>query len=234
MSKKIAIFGFNKNGQKTAEVMQQRGFDVTIFEMEEKYSNKAKDLGYKVNALDITNPQKLLKAGVGPKFAEAVCCLDSDPDNLFLILTLRSLLKDLKIVSVIHAFELRNQFITAGVNELIDPYTITGRKIARQIERPVVAEIIEHIVLGRADLQTAEIKIKKNSVLDKQELKEMVLHQKFNLIVIGILDHEISGDFHFIHEGSNPKLDVDDVLVVLGFPDDIEHFKIWANEVSEH
>ncbi|HFB66836.1 MAG TPA: TrkA family potassium uptake protein [Aeromonadales bacterium] len=228
MSRKVAIFGFNKNGQKTAELMKLRGYKVTIFETTEKNINKAKELGYKVNALDITNPQQLLEAGVGPKLEEAVCCLDSDPDNLFLILTLRSVLADLKIVSVIHSFDLHNQFLTAGANELIDPYTITGRKIARQIERPVVAEIIEHIVLGRADLQTAEIKISQTSILNNQHLKQVELHHKFNLIVIGVLDHEVSGDFHFIHEGSNPKLDENDVLVVLGFPEDIEKFKLWA------
>ncbi len=228
MSRKVAIFGFNKNGQKTAELMRIRGYKVTVFETSEKNISRAKDLGYKVNALDITNPQKLLEAGVGPKLEEAVCCLDSDPDNLFLILTLRSVLADLKIVSVIHSYDLHNQFLTAGANELIDPYTITGRKIARQIERPVVAEIIEHIVLGRADLQTAEIKISETSQLNHQRLKKMKLHRKFNLVVIGVLDQEVSGDFHFIHEGSNPKLDHNDVLVVLGFPEDIEKFKQWA------
>lgn len=231
-NKKIAIFGFNKNGAKTAALMQQNGFQIVIFETDVDLIDRAEECGYLVHSLDITNPDKLTQAGVGPTLEEAVCCLNTDPDNLFLILTLRSLSKSLKIVSVLYSYELAQQFITAGANELIDPYTITGRKIARQIEKPIVADIIEHLVLGRSDLQTLEYQVKGNTIIDNCHLQSLNIGQKFNLIVLGILDIEKSLDFQFIHEGSDPKINFGDVLVLLGYPENIQNFRTWAETIK--
>jgi len=229
MKRKIAIFGFNKNGSKTAALMKRNGFKIAIFETDEKRILRAQEKGYEVNLLDITDPQKLTAAGCGPELEEAICCLDSDPDNLFLILTLRSLSKSLKIVSILYSFELANEFLTAGANELIDTYTITGRKIARQIEKPIVAEIIEHLVLGKSDLQTLEYQVKGNTVIDESNLQSLNISEKFNIVVMGLLNIESGLDFQFIHEGSNPTINFGDVLVLLGHPSDISKFTLWAD-----
>ncbi len=128
-----------------------------------------------------------------------------------------------------------NVFLTlaAGANKLIDPYHICGRKIYDWIKKPEITNIIDHTVFGRLDLHIAEVEIPENSPFEDILSSELNLNERYNLVLIGVVDKEINDELHFAIGEQDHYLDAGDILVILGPSRDIRNFRKDVNDVRE-
>ncbi|EDM24332.1 cation:proton antiporter regulatory subunit [Caminibacter mediatlanticus] len=96
------------------------------------------------------------------------------------------------------------------------------------LKKPLTIKIIEEIIFEDNNLSFAEIEIPKNSFLDGRYIKEVYreISQNYNIIIIAIVDKEMSENVQFVTKGINHKIDAGDILIVVGDKDDIERFKI--------
>ena len=86
------------------------------------------------------------------------------------------------------------------------------------LTKPDITTILDETVFGRHDLNIAQIEIPKGSWLENSKASAMKLNEKHNLILIGVVDKELSEDLqHTLNAG--------DVLVVLGPAREIRLFK---------
>ena len=224
---RVAIFGFDKYGEKIATILKKS--DVLIITFDELEEQKAKDKFFEVIRLNEISDESLLSIeDMKQKHIDyAICTLSEEDENLFLVLSLREVFPHLKIVAKVIKKENEYKYKLAGANKLLNPFEIISKRIMTILNKPLTLKIVEEIIFTDNKLSFSEIKIPENSFLEGKVLNEIYkeLTSIYNLLIIGIVDREISENVIFIARGLKHILNSGDVLVVVGDLDDIDRFK---------
>jgi len=217
----IAVFGFDEFGEKVCDALK-RDFFVVVFNEEEE--QLAKEKNYKVVKLRDINNNELKKLD---HFDIALAVLKEEDKNLFLILSLREVFEDVKIVAKVTSKENEYKYRLAGVNKIINPYEITSNRIMTILKKPLTLKVIEAIIFEDNALSFAEIVVPEDSFLDKRYMKDIFkeLSANYNILVVAIVDKERGERVEFVTKGINHKIDAGDILIVVGDRDEIERFK---------
>ncbi|MEA3352502.1 MAG: NAD-binding protein [Campylobacterota bacterium] len=222
----IIIFSYSKVAQQIAKVLRDKQYNILIIEEDEKLFTLAKKNGFEAKRVSLMEDQNLIDIGIQNKNIKAFFCLSDDKNiNLFVTLSVRNLNKDLKIISISFTKEDNDTILLAGANKVINPHEIGALRISRLLHKPLILNMLDNILFSESNIEVEEITIKEGSLFDGIFLKDMNLAQKFNLIVLGIQDKEISDKFIFHSSGQNHKIDQGDTLVVLGYSHDLKEFK---------
>lgn len=221
----IVIFGYNYIGLDVIVHLARRKQEFVIADFDEARVNKAISDGLQSYLVDLTNDETLRAAGIGNGITTVFCLLEEDSANVFLTISARSIDPELNIISICHSEDAARKLLAAGVNKVINPYQISGRKIYEIIRKPEVVELLDDVVFGQQDLNMVELEIQEQSQLDQTHLHDLNIGEEFNLIILGVEDKELGTDMHFVSSGINHKLDAGDKLVVIGPGSEIDRFQ---------
>ena len=97
------------------------------------------------------------------------------------------------------------------------------------MSKPLMLRVLDDILFSKSDLSISEIYIEENSLLKGMFLKDMTVHKDYNILLLGIMDEELSDKFIFNTKRINHKIDEGDVLVVVGKNEDLENFSNYIN-----
>jgi len=219
---KIAIFGFDDYGEKVASFLNKK--DLIIAVLDEKEEAKAREKLYDVIKLHGIDDDEIKKI---EEFDLAITMLHDEDKNLFLCLTLRDLFPNKKIIAKVSNKDNEYKYKLAGINKLINPFEVTANRIMTILKKPLTLKVIEAIIFQDNKLSFAEIEIPEESFLDGKYIKDVYkdISALYNLLIIGIVDKEISENVQFVTKGFNHKIDKGDILVVVGDIEEIERFK---------
>ena len=219
---KTALFGFDDFGEKIAKYLGKKELIVVVFNKEEE--KRAKDKYFNVIYFREIDDDKLKEL---ENFDIAIAALKDEDKNLFLCLSLKEVFPDIKLIAKVSEKGNEYKYKLAGVNKTINPYEVTANRIMTILKRPLTLKIIEEIIFEDNNLSFAEIEIPKHSFLDGKYIKDVdkEISINYNLLIIAIVDKEISENVQFVTKGINHKLDAGDILIVVGDKDDIERFK---------
>jgi len=224
---KVAIFGFDKYGEKIATVLKKS--DVLIITFDEVEEEKAKNKFFEVIRLNEISDESLLSIEdiKQEHINHIICTLSEEDKNLFLVLSLREVFPHVKIVAKVVKKENEYKYKLAGANKLLNPFEIISKRIMTILKKPLTLKVIEEIIFTDSSLSFAEIKIPESSFLEGKILNDIYkeLTSIYNILIIGIVDREISENVIFIGRGLKHVLNHEDVLVVVGDLDEIERFK---------
>jgi len=204
---------------------------VIVVDQDPERLKHAEENGLNTAYIDYRSDDDLKSIGIG-KDTETLFCFFAK-DNVFLTLSARAIDPELNIISIIDDPDAENKLLAAGANKLIDPYHICGRKIYDWIKKPEITNIIDHTVFGRLDLHIAEVEIPENSPFEDILSSELNLNERYNLVLIGVVDKEINDELHFAIGEQDHYLDAGDILVILGPSRDIRNFRKDVNDVRE-
>ena len=112
----------------------------------------------------------------------------------------------------------------AGATKVLNPNEIGAFRIYRYMSKPLMLRVLDDILFSKSDLSISEIYIEENSLLKGMFLKDMTVHKDYNILLLGIMDEELSDKFIFNTKRINHKIDEGDVLVVVGKNEDLEKF----------
>ena len=219
---KIVLFGFDDYGEKIAKVIEKKDIKVVVFNSEEK--QRAKDKLYDVVKFMDINDDELKNL---EEFDLAIATLKNEDKNLFLCLSLKELFPNRELIAKVSEKGNEFKYRLAGVDKIINPYEVSTNRIMTIIQKPLTLKIIEEIVFEDNTLSFAEIKIPKNSFLDGKYIKDVdkEISKNYNILIIAVVDKEMSENVQFVTKGLNHKLDYGDILIVVGDIFDIEQFK---------
>ncbi|MGD2119753.1 MAG: NAD-binding protein [Chromatiales bacterium] len=223
--KPILIFGCNGFGLEVAAKIRSSDQDVLLVDNDTDKLKAAEQAGLGCVQVDYQRDENLRELGLGKGVASIFVLFEDEPENVFLTISARALDPDLKIYTVVQSANSTERMLAAGASKTIDPYEITGRKIVDLISRPLVAEVMEQTLFGEQDLNVAEIEITENSQLNGKKLYDLSVFDEYNLILLGVVDNEISGHFIFANARINHLLDAGDLLVLIGPVAEIQRFK---------
>jgi voltage-gated potassium channel len=186
---------------------------VVIEKEQERYENYLQ-MGINIIHGDATDENVLNKAGI-LHAKGLISSLSRDVDNVFVVLTARTMNKNLYIISRAIDKHAPDKLKKAGANKTISANEIGGRRMATQMLRPAVVSFLEVITnVGEVELDLQDVIVGKKSIIIDKELKEIRIPDKFGLVVIAV---KRKGELNMI---LNPKSDLiineGDTMLVLG------------------
>ncbi len=217
------ICGYGRMGKVIRNELKHKGFLSVIVEKEPQELDVDDDAIIVYG--DATKDDLLKSVGI-EKAKGLISVLDSDAQNLYVVLSARGLNKNLFIVSRANEEGADYKLARAGANKVVSPYHIGGIRIAYTILKPTVVDFLELTAkAGNVEIQIEEVVVEKASSLAGKTIKEADIRAK-NWVVIVALKKE-NGKILF-----NPRADVriesGDKVAVIGEPDNFSQFEKMA------
>lgn len=216
----VIVCGFGRIGQNLAHRLARHHVPFVVIDPSPETITEAKSHGYVCMEADATDEDVLRSAGLD-RASTIVFGIQSDPDNVFLTLTVRNMNPDIKIVARGEDPRTEKKLIQAGATQVVMPAIIGAERIADIIVRPEASDLLRcigHESGLNADLEefkfTAESAYLGRTVREAEENEEQ-------LMIVAV--RRPDGETVF-----NPKddeiLGVGDVVIVMGPEADIEEF----------
>lgn len=132
--------------------------------------------------------ETLIEAGI-QRSKGLASVLPTDADNLFVVLSSRSLNKNLRIETRISHESSRSKMLQAGANKIVSPYVIGGIQMARSFIEPDVDEFLE-IMMDKSNFEF-EMIVEHITVEHRHRDKKIrdTDYRKTGFIIIGIKEH---------------------------------------------
>jgi voltage-gated potassium channel len=220
----VIICGFGRNGKQAAHVLKKHDKRFVVIE-------KAKDLVAAVNHKyadlvlegDSTNDEVLIKAGIY-KAKALITTLPVDADNLFIVLSAKSLNPKLTIISRASEENSDKKLKIAGADNVIMPDKLGGAHMASLVMKPDVMEFIDFITgQGGDNIRLEEITFENLSQTYKNKtIRDLEVRNKSGANIIGFKTAQ--GEY-IINPSADTKIIPDAKLFVLGTADQILKLK---------
>jgi len=221
--KNILIFGYGSFGKQLYKNLSLLGHNIRVVSGDEDSSKEARDENIDVISINIKKNDDILSLNIDAQKDMLYCAMSKTANNLFLVLTLRTLYPKANIIAISNSFENTRKLKYAGANSVIDLYEATSRRVVNILTKPAVTRALDEIVYHQNNLKMAEIVLPKNSPLDEKFVQDIEF-KKMGVILIAIIDKELGYDLIFTDHRINHKLDAGDTLVVVAKNDDLKKF----------
>jgi voltage-gated potassium channel len=145
------ICGFSRTGRQIAKEFQAEAVSFVVIDSELESVQKAQEIGYTVFQGDATLDDTLLKVGV----TKAICivaALPSDAENLYTVLSAKTLNPDIRAIARASTEEAVQKLQRGGADAVISPYITGGKRMAAAALRPQILDFVDGILSG-ADRQ---------------------------------------------------------------------------------
>lgn len=146
MDQHVIICGFGRNGQQAAKTLKAHSVPFIVIEKEQslvdKVSREYNDLVYILG--DSTDDELLKEAGI-ERAKALITTLPVDSDNVFIVLSARSLNPGIQIISRASDIHSTPKLKIAGANNVIMPDKIGGTHMATLVSKPDVIEFIDYL-----------------------------------------------------------------------------------------
>ena len=218
------IIGYGRNGEQAAMELRDYGVDFVVIDKRENVIGRiCEDDNLLYIRGDATREEVLLQARI--EHAKAlIATTPNDADNVFVVLTARSMNPALKIISRASEVESITKLRRAGATNVIMPERIGGQRMAKLVTQPDVVEFLEYILLQKSDdVSLEEISCTHMAThFVNKTLKTLQAKDKSGINIIGI---KISGAKYVFNPDPELTLSRGDQLFVLGSPVQIKEFR---------
>ncbi len=223
-AKNIILFGFGSFGKQLYKKLRSRGHNVKVIVGFDDYVEMESDASADIIRINITKNDDILALNLDEKESIFYCVMNKTANNLFLVLTLKSLYPNANVIANSNSKEATRKLKYAGASSVIDLYEATSRRIVNVLTKPAVSMALDEIIYNQNDLKMLEIKLKENTFLEGKYISEVKFRQ-MGIILIAIIDKELGYELIFTDHKINHKLDAGDILVIVAKESDIRKFQ---------
>lgn len=212
------VCGFGRVGKQVAVELQSQGLACVMIDKNPEAISKCESLGVIGIEGDATLDETLHRAGIS-RAKGLVAALNSDADNVYVILSARKLNPDLVIVGRAAGEDAPEKFELAGADRAVSPYSMAGYRIVNQLIRPHVTDFLDTAMQSKGlNLLMDEIRIGPNSSLVSKSMSDAEIRTRTGANILSIL----RGEEHTVLDWSpDLALEVDDMLIVVGTPNEL-------------
>lgn len=218
MKNHYIVCGLGRVGRAVCEELASEKIPFVIIDMDGDIVREGASHGWTVLQGDASEERVLEQAGI-ERARGLMSCVDSDPNNLMVIMSARGLNPKLEISARVAEDRNAEKFRRAGAQHVYSPFGLLGRRIARALTRPAVTELLD-LALEQTnyDLTIEECPVDTNCSLVGQTLAECDFRRRFGCVILSV----IRKNREILH---NPSADTvllgNDILVLLGKPEEL-------------
>jgi len=217
------IAGLGRIGARIAQDLDRHGVPYVVIEKNEAKLERLDAVSPLYVIGDAEEEDTLLAAGID-RAAGLILTLPEDSSNVFVTLVARELRPDLFVLARTEKHENRRKLLRAGVDKVISPYEIGADRMAQVILKPNVDRFMERVLqTGALSLVIEEVKVQDGSLVSGKTLSESQFRQRFDAIVVAIMDAGTQ-NMEF-NPSSTVVIKPDDLLIVLGSGEMIERLR---------
>ncbi len=223
------ICGFEDVAQQVASKLRRDGYDIIVMDQDLEHIRQAKEHGhialpYDPGALD---SYKRLKIDFGRQVKAVLCLLEDDVLNVYTALTVRSMNKDVRILSTLVHEANRKKILMAGVDEVVYTQELVGM-IAKEFSgKPVAIEAFHALRSEQTGVKLEEISVDERMIANFASVAELG-HEKYHLIMMGV--HKKEKEWFLFNPIGSTVLEVGDILLVIGQNVFINEFRIHIHQ----
>ncbi len=217
------VCGYGRLGRRIVTDLIDAGLPFVVIERDPERTEWLEAAGYLYVEGDAEDDDVLHEAGI-ERAEGLILTLPEDSANVFAALTAKELHPGLFTLARTNQHKNTQKLLRAGVDKVISPYEIGADRMAQVILRPYVDQFMEQVLhVGALDLRMEEVRIEAGSLLDGQSLAESDFRNRFNAVVIALLN-EGTSDWR-LNPSPTAPMEAGDILIVLGNVDMIERLR---------
>lgn len=207
------VCGYGRVGRNASIEFQRTGAAFLVIDRNEQRAAKATSAGMLAMTADATQDDCLREAGV-LRAKGLIAALPSDAENLFIILSAKTLNPHLTVVTRASEEEAGEKLRRAGADTVLTPFSRAGRQLADVLLRPQVVEFMDFARSNiGAGVVVEQVRVAPGSDVTAKTFGELQELRRSGVIVLAI--RKRSGETTF-----NPPpefaISVGDVLIVMG------------------
>ncbi len=226
------LCGYSHLAEIVAGKLKNSGDNFIILDNDEKKIEQAVKDGYFAYKADASSKNVLLDLDINKKVLAVITLAQDDIQNIFIALSVRSVSKDIMLISRMKNKNSYKKLKLAGVDKVISAANMASMLVSTLVNKPIATEAINSILSGKRNARCEQIEVLHNSMLEGKTIKDIDI-SSYKLILLGISKKDSSGYREFIF---NPKdsftLSENDILVILGYTISIANFKSIVEKSS--
>lgn len=220
----VVVFGYEEFAKEIVRQVREAYLGVEVYALTESSVEEAQKEGVSAKTFDLDDNWDEFKR-FNMQETLFICALDDDASNVFLTIGLRDGLDDARLIALASTQEHASKLRLAGANKVISKLQTTADIIIEVLERPIVTYVMGEIMQEEAALKTVQIALEAGSPLIGEILYDVSLQLQSELIVLAVVDETMQTHFVFTSKGYRHCLEVGDILVVIGYDENIEKLK---------
>lgn len=182
------ICGYGRMGAVIAGELTEKDIPFVVIDNSENKIEKIQEKGFDYIFGDATLEETLLESGI-ESASGVVVTLNTDQDNLFVTMSVRTLNTDAFLVSRYSIHDTAAKLMRAGANKIVNPYVAGGHKMSELLISPFIEDSVSITTPQQnyVDLAIDEIEIAKMIRYDGVSILDSKLREEFNVSVVSIV-----------------------------------------------
>jgi voltage-gated potassium channel len=191
----VIVCGFGRVGRGAADELQQARVPFVVVDNDEDKVERAMRGGMLGVLADASRDETLRELGI-ERAKGLIATLGTDADNLFLILTAKTLNPRLQLSARVAEESSEEKMRRAGADFVIAPYYSTGHRMAQAIVRPHVQQFLD-FTTSNIGLKVAieQVEVGNRCAFSGKSLADMTIRRDTGVIVLAI--RKASGEMLF-------------------------------------
>jgi voltage-gated potassium channel len=222
------ICGFGRVGRGAAAELKRAGVPFVVVDKNEDRVEWAMKDGMLAALADATDDGTLRDAGI-ERARGLIATLQSDADNLFVILSAKALKPTLLVSARIASEQTERKMRLAGADYVFAPYDMTGNRMAQVMLKPHVFQFIDFTTKGIGlDVGIEQLRVGARSELASKSLEELRIRKELGVIVLAI--RKSDGRMLF-NPPADAAIESGDFLIVMGESSHLQRLETMLTEV---
>jgi voltage-gated potassium channel len=222
------VCGFSRTGRQVAAEFAEENVPFIVIDLKPEAAQQA---GYLTYQGDATLDETLLHVGI-ERAACLVTAMPSDAENLYVILSARSLNPEIRTIARANTAEAVQKLQRAGAASVISPYITGGKRMAAAALRPQVLDFVDGILTGGdRSFYMEELRLDPDRCpLIGQSLRDANLRDKSGALILAI--RRAIGDELMVGPMGETLLMANDLLICMGTSDQLKRLNALLDKPS--
>jgi voltage-gated potassium channel len=218
----VIICGFGRVGRSAASELRRAGVPFVVVDRSEERVNGATQAGMVAMLADATRDENLRAAGIN-RARGLIAALAKDADNLFVILSAKTLNPGLTVVTRAAEEDAEEKLRRAGADTVFVPYSTTGHRLAQALLRPHVSQFLDFATKNIGlDVAIEQVRVAPETLIVSKTLRELQARRELGVILLAV--RKSNGEMIFNPPG-DLEISAGDFLIVMGEQRSLHQFE---------
>jgi len=183
----IIVCGFGRVGRGAAAELVEAGTPFVVIDHNEDRVERAIQQGMLAVLADASRDDTFQLVGI-ERAKGLIATLASDADNLFLVMTAKTLNPNLQLSARVAEESSEQKMRRAGATFVFAPYVATGHRMAQALIRPHVQQFLDFTIQKNVgpDVGIEQVRVEEGCVYRNRALAEMEITHETRVIVLAI------------------------------------------------
>ncbi len=228
------LCGYGRVGQQVAREFTLDGVTFVIIEQDPETAAECVEEGHLVVLGEASDDDVLEEAGIR-RAKGLVAAVDSDADNVFVVLSARKLNPKLHIVARANSDESAAKLEIAGADRTLSPYAVGGRRLASLATQPLIVDFLDIVTRGEKGIEfrLEEFRVPEESLIADQTIGGLRIGERTGAMILATRNQE--GRFDTTPSASD-RISAGDTLIVLGTREQVTRLErlMRGQEIRDH